>query len=396
MVDKRIVEVWKTHLGNGWAWREVMFGWKQINMTGRIPVPYKKIYDPNDFYHMHDFNGVDHFLEYLSKYHRKMNFFCGVYGLIEKPAYPLTEKETGWSYDEHAIINTVFLDFDNKIDFKTVPLEDVLEETKKVVNFLRGDAIPRVYFSGSKGFHVYLDLPVINLTYSSEAIEKFGMGLKDALKLKTLDCIGETARLGRFPYTMNYDRKTGEKKYFCVPIPAHMVLDATIEEILKVAKEPQITHVVKWPSLKVTEYLQKFDDKVREEKKKQALESFLREFEQKKWGRRAKRKYSFQGMRSCLKNALNQQLNNEKGHLIRLAIALEMKHTGYSLEETINAFKTQEDFDYKISSYQVGRVFAQDNKPFKCKTIEEQGFCDRSCSKFKAKGGAFEDEQEQV
>ena len=238
-------------------------------------------------------------------------------------------------------------------------------------------------------------MPPVCLTYPSKALEAFGTAIIDACKkyddyeVKTLDLVGESARLSRLPFSLNIDRKTGERCYYCVPISINELSCMSVEDVLKLAKNPKPFPIIKHPSEKVAEYLKKFDLKVEKEKEKGDIERFLREVERKKYINKPNT-FKKPGMRSCLRNALNQQLDGGKGHLIRLAIAWEMKVNNTPLEDAINAYKTQKDFNYKKVSYQVGRVYRDPiDKPFTCDKITKLGFCDQSCSKFKQNQGGW-------
>ena len=147
--------------------------------------------------------------------------YCSVYTFNDKP-------EDGVKWDRSkAIIDTIFIDLDWK-ESLTPPLK----EAKKVVNWCFEQGFtPRVYFSGAKGFHIYIDLDK-PANVDKKAIKLFGIFLCNQLELRTLDMnVLEVARVSRVPLTIN--TKTG---YRCTPIDPRKLLKLTAQDVLHFAK----------------------------------------------------------------------------------------------------------------------------------------------------------------
>ena len=72
-----------------------------------------------------------------------------------------------------ARLNTVFFDFDHE------NLKVAWQETKRLRKYLlEQGAYPRTYYTGNRGFHLYLDFPEITLSYPKETLKAFMVKLK--------------------------------------------------------------------------------------------------------------------------------------------------------------------------------------------------------------------------
>jgi len=76
-------------------------------------------------------------------------------------------------------------------------------------------------------------------------------------------------------------------------------------------------------------------------------------------------------IRPCLLEAIEQQLTGGDGHQTRVAIAAEAIASGLEREEIIDLFRSQADFDYERSAYQVEFAINKQYKRWKCSTIKE-------------------------
>ena len=128
-----------------------------------------------------------------------------------------------------ARIDTLFLDFDHE-DPRIAFLD-----AKKLVRYLieKKNIIPRVYFSGSKGFHVYIDFPEMDLFFKRDTLLAIANRFINKLKLKTVDTqVIEPARISRIPLTIN--TKTG---YRCVPIKPQKFIELDYNTLIHFCKE---------------------------------------------------------------------------------------------------------------------------------------------------------------
>ena len=130
---------------------------------------------------------------------------------------------------QFAIVNTLFLDFDHEENPKIA-----FKEAKKLVNYLieKKGIIPRVYFSGAKGFHVFIDFPEIDLFFKKETLRSAANRLVNKLKLTCIDYqVIELARVSRIPLTVN--SKTG---YRCTPIDPKKFLAIDYDTLIHFCK----------------------------------------------------------------------------------------------------------------------------------------------------------------
>lgn len=136
-------------------------------------------------------------LPYIEKY-RRTDCYASVYSFN-----PFEERK--------ALIDTIFIDID------APSLKLALKEAHKLVQHLLELSItPRVYFSGAKGFHIYIDFkPAINI--KPQVIKKFVSMLARSLGLEHVDMkvVGDTSRLSRLPFTIN--SKTQRPCVFIAP-----------------------------------------------------------------------------------------------------------------------------------------------------------------------------------
>jgi len=88
-------------------------------------------------------------------------------------------------------------------------------------------------------------------------------------------------------------------------------------------------------------------------------------------------------MRPCITEALKKPLEGPGGHLMRLAIAVEHLARGYSVEEVVELFKSQSDFNEAKSRYYVENALKKGYRPFRCRTIERLGFCLPGCERLR-------------
>jgi hypothetical protein len=92
------------------------------------------------------------------------------------------------------LFDTIFIDIDGR------DKQEALEKLVRIQTPLGRQGISyRVYFSGRKGFHVYIDFPPTELKHPSYTMTQF---LKQFKSIKG-ECVGDVRRLVRVPYTVN-------------------------------------------------------------------------------------------------------------------------------------------------------------------------------------------------
>lgn len=115
----------------------------------------------------------------------------------------------------------IFFDMDNN------NLQKAMDDTKLLCNVLYEKGIPfRSYFSGAKGFHVYIDFPLTRIPDYGDRMETF-IGIVKATfpEIDSFDMrvCKDSRRIARVPYTVN--SKTGK---LCLPID---ILNSTLDDM---------------------------------------------------------------------------------------------------------------------------------------------------------------------
>jgi len=134
--------------------------------------------------------------EFLKQY-RRIDCHASVYSFHTPPS------------ERRPLIDTIFIDID------APSLKIALKEERKLVDFLSSCSFShRIYFSGAKGFHTYLDFSPIEV--DRNVLKQFVERLSRYLKLQCIDMqvVGDFSRLSRLPFTFN-----SKTLYPCVPIP---------------------------------------------------------------------------------------------------------------------------------------------------------------------------------
>lgn len=149
-----------------------------------------------------------------------------------------------------AYINKVYWDLD--LDAKKgTCMQDTYDDAMKMFDYFGNDC--RIYFSGGKGFHVYVDL-LLAITKSD--LREYTIFVMDGLQLKTGDrrFLGDIARIIRLPYCPH-----AKTKQYMIPITREMSLkqildDSTVFKMpVPLVKKP-IVLADKWQNTSGTSY----------------------------------------------------------------------------------------------------------------------------------------------
>ncbi len=129
--------------------------------------------------------------------------------------YSFEKFEYGEPWDRStAIIDRIYIDLDCEENLR-LPLKEAL----KIIDWYSRvfGVYPLVYFTGSKGFAVYLDFKPVKFRSSVEAknaLRLIATLLVEQLELKTLDIqVMDIARLSRIPLTLNT-----KSNLYCIPL----------------------------------------------------------------------------------------------------------------------------------------------------------------------------------
>ncbi len=240
-------------------------------------------------------------------------------------------------------IEKLFFDFDSPGN-----LEQAWQDAKKLADCLEQyyGAESLIVFSGCKGYHLYtwlvnvveVESPLAGKTFCRILQRKITAGLK----LSTLDpaVIGDIKRLSRVPYTIH--EKSGR---LCVPVAVN--------------REPVL--VPKLDGYRQHGLSQKFIELCKDEANSQS----------------EKPSHTFSGpypnkdVRPCIPEALNQSLQKKEGHLMRIAIGREYLNAGFQVNEIVQFFHVQNDFDAGRTRYYLEYLQSNKYRPFKCRTIKD-------------------------
>ena len=85
--------------------------------------------------------------------------------------------------------------------------------------------------------------------------------------------------------------------------------------------------------------------------------------------------FSRGGVRPCIRRAVRYDLTGSRGHMMRLAVAVEYLARGASEEEVAKLFKRQGNYNYEKSLNYVSHAKQRGYTPFTCSKIEELGYC---------------------
>ena len=145
--------------------------------------------------------------------------------------------EDGVMWDRNAVVvDTLYFDFDCKQN----PNVAFKEVKKFVAVYLSKGVVPRVYFSGYKGFHVFVDFEPVTFESAEKAkraVKSLGRLVTEALELKTIDFnVFDVARVSRIPGTVNT-----KSNLLCVPLPVEKLEKLTFYDVVHYAKQKLYT-----------------------------------------------------------------------------------------------------------------------------------------------------------
>ena len=137
------------------------------------------------------------------------------------------------------VIDKIYID----LDCGEKP-QNALKDVQKIFDYLNKEGInkkPLVYFSGKKGFALYIHFPVVKLFDPKYVLKEWVKRLENALTLKTVDkpLRGEIHRISRIPFTRHV--KTNPMCY-CYPVIEREIY-GSIEEIIEQSYNPPIREI---------------------------------------------------------------------------------------------------------------------------------------------------------
>ncbi|MEM0053273.1 MAG: hypothetical protein QXL89_03740 [Nitrososphaeria archaeon] len=253
-------------------------------------------------------------------------------------------------------IEKLFFDFDCKEN-----LNHAWEDATKFIQALKEyyNAVALPMFSGRKGYHVYVFFkqPIYfepqNLDFAKEVYKLLQEALVKGLSLPTLDrqVLGDIKRLARAPFSRHE-----ESGRHCLPMARDRM--PTVPEDLDSFRtlDPKLIAVA-----------------VKQVRELLAIRLANNDFRPDS-GIKC-------NIRPCIMAALEKALEGANGHLMRLAITREYLSAGYSVDEIVQLFRRQPDFNERKTHYYVEYAANHSTRPFKCETIKQLGYC-INCKRF--------------
>jgi len=268
----------------------------------------------------------------------------------KKPCYMSVQPyfKRDWVYG----LEKLFFDFDSKKDTSKA-WKEAEAFAENLIEYYK--ILPFITFSGAKGYHVYVFLKntVAFPNHRAELVKKvyemLQRKLLKGLNFETLDqsVIGDLKRLARIPYSTH--EKTGK---LCHPLTlTHQFFDPKSLEIYR--EHGLDTSLIREVIKEITS----------------------REKIQRSRPARSKIHASNYKVRPCILEALKHPLEDHGGHKMRLAIAIEFLHKGLPVDQIVDLFQNQADFNRERSRYYVEDAKRKGYKPFRCSTIRKLGFC---------------------
>jgi len=244
------------------------------------------------------------------------------------------------------LLYLVFIDLDFPGDLKRAK-----EVFRRVLHYLRvkHDISPYAQFSGSKGYHVLIPLEPITVNPPSLASDflRF-LQLKLSLGYCDPQLLGDVVRLCRLPNTYNSKAIKNDQ-----------------DGLVRIVQEwdgKRLDTSLLWEEFR----LKKLDEELSRKEKKPRVKTAS---------------FERRDPRPCIAEALQRPLKEGDGHLMRLAVAAEYLNLGWSPPEIAQLFQNQSDYSYEKSLYFVEDAQKRGYKPFKCKTIQQLGYCLPDCKK---------------
>jgi len=261
------------------------------------------------------------------------------------------------------VFDEIFIDLDSQ------NLEASFKDAKKLVSHLLSFGItPRLYFSGSKGFHIHIDFPPVQLENPKGVWQKVFGYFQSRLKLRTLDFnVIDLARISRIPLT--FHSKTG---FMCAPLDPEYFTRIDFTSLWYLKNQVYVPKVVE--SNDFSSWLKEIDLNL-------SLEDFLKELERLRRRRKGKIKGKGRKRRnkeieryvSAMKtygrftgdpwiferHAKVVSQGNIVGtaeHRARVFFAARCFELGYNEEEIVSIFEHASNYNERLTRYYITKI----------------------------------------
>ena len=312
---------------------------------------------PREFAHKFEYSfkrneRVDNYYEVrnLMEWYNFLDCYCSIYSFKEWNDVSEIRKRS-------ARIDCLVFDLDSE------DLKESFKEAQKLVSYLLSKkTIPRVYFSGSKGFHIYIDFPETEIE-NFEVLKRLGIKIAERLNLKTVDsAVFEPARIIRIPFS-----KHSSSGLYCKPINPEKFVEMdylTMKTFVKHSFSPIEVHECK----SFVKLLRYEDFKISTNR---ILRSILRKeyrIKGKSRGWKSKRIQRYtEALRKYGRLTADPEISkihNGNEHYARLHFHCLLIEAGYSDSEIHDLFKLFEDYDERKVEYflKYNRKWLEDKK----------------------------------
>jgi len=237
---------------------------------------------------------------------------------------------------ERNVYDTLYLDIDGS------GYQDAFAKLEAVLHLLAGYNY-RVYWSGRRGFHIYIDFPPTHLHHPALTMKQFLSPLKEYVDPHTR---GNIRQMCRIPYTIH--PKTGQK------VVRIYNMDSPIEDILIPKPEGNLALNESLPRVLVD-----IDSKIKEESF-EAAEIVV----------------NVDSFPQCIVNILvTLAETGDLSHQGRLHLTAVLLWAGFSPSDIHSILKSAKDYRPEVTEYQIAAIKAARLKGYSCIRLREFGLC---------------------
>jgi len=257
---------------------------------------------------------------------------------------------------EKQMVDTIFIDIDDK------DLGKAHDKLVKVLGKLEVAGVDigrlRVYFSGGKGFHVFLDFEPVFLprflSFRSVCIRLLReIGIADLIDTRV---VGDWRRVSRIPYTIN-----SKRNLYCYPVDP----TETLHNIIEMARKPRARRI-RVDRRNCRPIRQMIIDIIR---------SYGRTYKRTAHTVIKKRKKGFV-LPPCVSHWLAELgKTHELDHYARLNLAIFLIRHGWSVDDIVSVFSIANDFDEARTRYQIEYAKSRDLLMWSCHKLIDLGLC---------------------
>jgi hypothetical protein len=257
---------------------------------------------------------------------------------------------------ERGIVDCIFLEIDahtvdEAVD-KCVQIREKLDEI---------NAKYRIFFSGRRSFHFYVEFAPVQLKNPRMSIRKFVEKFPSFLDPHV---VGNLRQMVRIPYTVH--KKTA---LFSFEVGAEEVSTLTNAQIFKWATNPKKMRTVDRDvsiDSTVSEQLKKTDEQLSAAPKIEVIYEHM-----------SKKSLEEDPFPPCVVQALSKlQEEGESTHAERLLISSFLIKKGYTDREVLSIFaQCANDFDERQTSYQLSKIRSGQMACYACRSLLRRGLC---------------------